>query len=319
MQNNLSEQLKADVAEYVKNLANSDGVEVNAVNKTAVAKKFGISPRSVGRIIERMQNLTVDTKPTEISTKSLETVAVVGNECSVINWTITQKSILLTLSDGNNASITSSNANYTAVVNKLLAGDFDVLELVNPEKSFSYKFGHIEIDDECIYFDGHAVDKNVGMFVIEAVRAGDISTVERLTKFLNNLLQNPSFRATQTLYAFIKHNDITITDDGMMLAWKRITGDYKDVYTKTIDNSVGTTVKIMRNNVEEDPNKTCAKGLHLCAKSYLSSYSGDRVVQCLLNPKDVVAVPIDYNGAKLRCSEYKVLADVTESFEAGKL
>jgi hypothetical protein len=300
------------------------GLTIDAINKTEIAKLYGISPRSVGRIIEKYNKPVVESTQSEdegniVLTAEKLQESTKSSDVEVINWTITQNSVLLTLSDGENASITKDNANYKKVCEMLMSGDLNVMELVNPAKGFEYKYGNIEVDEDGVLFEGRKVPKEIAFFVIDAVRAGNKADAERYAKFLNNLMDNPSYRAVNTLYPFLKHNDIQINDDGMILAWKRITADFKDVYTKTIDNSIGTVVKVRRNEVEEDPNKTCARGLHLCAKHYLSSYSGDVIVQCLLNPRDVCAVPLDYNGSKLRCNEYKVIREVTEDYNAGKL
>jgi hypothetical protein len=328
MSTKVDQALKQRIWEFMLSEAKRQNIDVLAVNKTKTANQFGVSPRTVGRVVDQFygkdnsdqeSTVTVEETPKAVTVEDVVKVSEKKSKVSVINWTITQNSVLLTLSDGNNASITKDNTNFGEVCKQLLAGNTDVMALVNPAKNFEYEYGNIKVVEDGVLFAGNKLPKEIAFFVIDAVRAGKQADVERFAKFLNNLLENPSYRAVQTLYPFLKHNDIQITDDGMILAWKRITGDFKDCYTKTIDNTIGTVVKVRRNEVEEDPTRTCAKGLHLCAKHYLSSYRGDVVVQCLLNPRDVVAVPHDYNGSKLRCSEYKVLKDVTVEWEAGKL
>lgn len=321
MSNTITKETKKTIWEFMVAQVKNEKLEsIKDLNKSKVAAKFGVSPRTIGRIIDAFSGSEV-TEPDEVevdknapvTAKTLEKLKESPN-VTVINWTITQNSVLLTLSDGNNASITKDNPNFKKVCDLLMGGNLSVLDLVNPAKNIKYKYGNLEVDEDGVLFEGKKLPKEIAFFVLDAVRAGNKNDVERFAKFLNNLLENPSYRAVQTLYPFIKHNDITITDDGMILAWKRITHDFKDVYTKTIDNSVGSIVKVRRNEVEEDSNKTCAKGLHLCAKHYLKSYSGEVVVQCLLHPRDVVAVPLDYNGSKLRCCEYKVIRDVTKEW-----
>lgn len=324
MSTKVDQSSKQKIWNWIVSTAKAQNIEVTAVNKTQAANKFGVSPRTVGRIVEQFNtqsdNVNDEVKVDEkITADVVVKVSAKVDAPKVVNWTITQNSVLLTLSDGNNASITKDNGNFKEVCRLLMDGNLDVLNLVNPAKGYEYEFGHIKVVEDGVLFDGKKLPKEIAFFVIDAVRAGNHKDAERFAKFLNNLLENPSYRAVQTLYPFIKHNDIQITEDGMILAWKRITADFKDVYTKTINNSVGEVVKVRRNEVEENPERTCAKGLHLCAKHYLSSYSGDVVVQCLLNPRDVVAVPMDYNGSKLRCCEYKVLRDVTKEWQAGKL
>jgi hypothetical protein len=105
-----------------------------------------------------------------------------------------------------------------------------------------------------------------------------------------------------------------ITDDGHILAYKKVSADYKDIYSGTFDNSVGQIVEMRRNLVNEDRTKTCSSGLHFCSMSYLSSYGtgpGSRVVIVKVNPRDVVSVPMDYNFAKARCCRYEVVDEYT--------
>lgn len=359
MKNTIANETKLKIINYVKAESTAKNVQASDLNKTAIASKFNVSARTVGRIIASLtstspvaaavksttpkkekqkasgtktQKVVADKKLDELAQLPIEknenteklSVDVVVNSASkkadvkVVSWTVTQNSVLLTLSDGNNASITKDNKNYATACKELLSGNTDIMSLVNQNKAFEYEYGNVKVSGDDIIFAGKTLPKDIGFFVIDAIRSGDQNQAIRLTKFLNNLLENPSYRAVNTLYRFVKHNDIVIDDDGMLLAWKRITANFKDVYTKTIDNSIGNVVEVRRNEVEEDPNKTCARGLHLCAKSYLSSYSGAVIVQCLLNPRDVVAVPTDYNGAKLRCCRYKVLKDVTKTFNISK-
>jgi hypothetical protein len=69
---------------------------------------------------------------------------------------------------------------------------------------------------------------------------------------------------------------------------------------------------MMRNQVEDDENVTCAKGLHVCSKEYLPHFGGQNIVACEVDPKDVVSVPLDYNNSKMRVCEYKVVGVITD-------
>ncbi len=65
-----------------------------------------------------------------------------------------------------------------------------------------------------------------------------------------------------------------------------------------------------RNEVDENSEVTCSQGLHVASYSYMDHYPGERIVICKVNPKDVVAVPADYNNAKMRVSGYEVVGEV---------
>lgn len=136
-----------------------------------------------------------------------------------------------------------------------------------------------------------------------------------LLQFLDNVAENPSNTAIQELYLFLEDNSLPITPDGYFLAFKRITGDYKDCRTKTFDNRVGAIVEMRRDEVDDDRNRTCSNGLHFCAKGYLPYYNGSRIVVVKINPADVVSIPADYNNMKGRCCKYMVVAEVVADAE----
>jgi hypothetical protein len=100
-----------------------------------------------------------------------------------------------------------------------------------------------------------------------------------------------------------------------LLTYKSIRKDFTDHYTGTYDNSVGKYVKMDRYKVDPNPNKTCSHGLHVGSLSYIdqiynnnNNNNNNIIVSCIVNPVNVVSIPTDYNGAKMRVCEYKVSA-----------
>lgn len=169
------------------------------------------------------------------------------------------------------------------------------------------------------YESGKVFYKNVELHFDTVVTAihryandGDEKNVAKLLNFLDKLILNPSVSAIKMLYTFISHNNIEISDDGDLIAFKAVNADFKDIHSRTIDNSVGRVVKMDRSTVVEDPSVTCASGLHACSWQYLTqsgfgSSNDNRYLKVKINPKDVVSVPNDYNGTKMRCCEYTVI------------
>lgn len=133
--------------------------------------------------------------------------------------------------------------------------------------------------------------------------------VDTLLKFWENLKQNPSFNSRKMLFKFLEHNGHPITTDGCFIAYRSVTSDFKDHHTKKMDNSVGRIVEVSRDEVDDNPNNTCSHGLHVATWSYASDFGSDRVmVEVKIRPQDVVAVPTDYNGTKMRVSRFEVLS-----------
>ncbi len=138
-----------------------------------------------------------------------------------------------------------------------------------------------------------------------------------LEKFIENLKRNPSKTSQKCLFDFIKACDLPITEDGRFLAYKAVSKNFKDLYTGTMDNTPGTFVWMKRTACTEDPQVSCASGLHVCSKAYLSdSYVGknSKIIIVEVHPKDVVSVPYDYDSAKMRVCKYKVLVEAPNDF-----
>jgi hypothetical protein len=134
--------------------------------------------------------------------------------------------------------------------------------------------------------------------------------VKPLLNFISNLMKNPSKRAVDETFGFVDACKLPITEDGCILAYKRIRSDYKDCHSGTIDNSVGQVVAMDRNMVDEDKDRTCSYGLHFCSYEYLKHFYGERIVVLKINPADIVAIPSDYNNSKGRCAKYEVVDEI---------
>lgn len=187
------------------------------------------------------------------------------------------------------------------------------IELISIKRSIEkYTNGNIEIIGNILNYKGIRLDTNMTRRVIELRNEG--KPFEHLVEFLKNLVLNPRREAVYELFDFLKHNDIEITKDGYFLAYKKVRDTYLDIRSSTFDNSPGMSPEMEPFEVDDDRMKECSSGLHVCAKSYLPHYGsahGNRVVLVKVNPAHVVAIPLGYDHAKLRCWKYDVLKDVT--------
>jgi len=170
----------------------------------------------------------------------------------------------------------------------------------------------VEVKDGILYYKGYPTKNLISERIIKFMAGG--LPFAPIVKFLENMMENPSKRAVDELYGFLEKGEMPITEDGCFLAYKNITSDFKDIHTRSIDNSLGAVVTMPRNQVCDDKQKTCSEGLHFCSISYLPSYSdsqGGKTVIVKINPKDVVSIPSDYDHAKGRCCAYQVVAEYT--------
>lgn len=135
-----------------------------------------------------------------------------------------------------------------------------------------------------------------------------------LLKFWDKLQKNPNQESIKMLYRFLEHNGHPIMADGNFIAYKAVTMDCKDHHTKTNEHKVGKIIRMAREKVDSNPNETCSSGLHVCSFKYTEDFYKDcsRYFEVLVDPKDVVCVPNDYNGTKMRVAAYKVYREIKE-------
>lgn len=210
--------------------------------------------------------------------------------------------------------VDESNAIYPAVLKACQSGDVTALKQALDIKStiVAKAKGRLTIQDGAIYVNLStgliAVHNALTDRILEMVKRG--LNVDPMLRFLDNLLDNPSKRAVDELWGFMEACDLPVTDDGHFLAYKRVRDNYRDVHSGTMDNSVGKVLEMPRNMVDEDKNRTCSAGLHFCSYDYLKHFSGERIVVLKINPRDVVAIPADYNNSKGRTCRYEVVDEL---------
>jgi hypothetical protein len=156
---------------------------------------------------------------------------------------------------------------------------------------------------------------------IRALAANNLP-FDNLLKFLENLYQNPSYSSIKQLYGFLEAHDMPIAEDGTFVAYKVINSNFTDCHTGKISNAVGSRVSMPRHTVEDNPERTCSSGLHVCANEYARGFfwgSNRILVAVRVNPRDVVSVPTDYNNAKMRVCEYVVDRVLEEGPEKDEL
>jgi hypothetical protein len=148
---------------------------------------------------------------------------------------------------------------------------------------------------------------------------------EPMLNFLDNLSQNPSDHAVIELFDFMENKNMPITGDGCFLAYKAVREDYKDIYSGTFNNSVGSVCEVVRSKVDSNRDNGCGAGLHVGAIDYAKSYGGidfdndndggNRLMICKVNPRDVVSVPSDHKFQKLRTCRYEVVSEFNTIFD----
>jgi len=179
----------------------------------------------------------------------------------------------------------------------------DIPAIAEVERSFENT--GLELKDGLLYVGEEPIPSELNTRILAYKEQG--IPYDSLLKFWENLKQNPSYNARQMLFAFLTHNGHPLTDDGHFIAYRGVTEDFKDKHTGKFDNSVGAICEMDRNSVDDNPNHTCSRGLHVACYDYAKDF-GPKLVEVKVNPRDVVAVPTDYNGTKMRTCRFEVVA-----------
>ncbi len=146
-----------------------------------------------------------------------------------------------------------------------------------------------------------------------------------LGAFLKRLERNPSPASRSQLFGWLKAGGFTITREGLIVGYKSVRNDglsahagnepvtvvHQDGTAETVTGHVpypvGATVWMPRHLVDDDRNSACSVGLHVGTYSYAQNFSQQMLV-VLVDPADVVSVPVDHSAQKMRVCRLRVAA-----------
>jgi hypothetical protein len=238
----------------------------------------------------------------------------------MISYIISGSGKISAMVDNKNYVINQDHVSYKELKKAVLEQDIDTfLELVEVRSAFNtITQGAVTIDAEGnISFKGKPIHNALTVRMAELLEDGVSETgLQPWINFLNNLMLNPSKRATEELYTFLEHRDLPLTPDGHFLAYKRIhplkveNGKqiYVDCFSHSIKQSVGDIVEVPRNSVDDNFGVECSQGLHVGSMAYVADFhSEDQVVIVKINPKDVVSVPVNEDARKCRVCKYEIV------------
>ncbi len=234
-------------------------------------------------------------------------------------FTASEESVSIFL-NGRMHNLASSLKGFAELVEHLKGSDHDAEFIENiidrPSMVARLTAGAVTVVGTTVFHNGVPAHSTLTVKLIEMLDAG--FDAGPWINFFVKVMQNPSERSRQCLYDFLEKWKAPLTPCGDFIAFKYVSDDYMDQRTGTFDNHPGKAPSMPRADVDPDPDKTCSKGLHVCASVYLSEYNfGARIVAVQVNPANVVAVPRDYNHAKMRVCDYLVLSDVENPHGGG--
>jgi hypothetical protein len=224
-----------------------------------------------------------------------------------MNYIILPQSLILN-HEGNTVTINKADGRYEKIVDKIREGKLDeIIPLLSIADGLKEK--GFEIVHGVVHVDGEALPNSLSQRVLDFYNNN--LPFQPLLKFWAKLKLNPSFNSRQMLFKFLEHNGHPITTEGNFIAYRAVRGDFLDKHSGKMDNSVGNVVEVPRSQVDDNPNNVCSFGLHVATLEYAKGFgsNGDRLLDVEVDPADVVAVPTDYNGTKMRVCKFKVVAE----------
>lgn len=231
-----------------------------------------------------------------------------------LSYIFTPKSVQVVLEG--KPYIVREGAHYNAVLKGIKEKNIDLIrDAVFAAFSISKyleQFGPVRIERGSVFFHDSAINGELAERILAA--RGNNELMTPLCAYMANVQQNPDPRARTDLFGFLCEARFPITQDGCIIGLKIVDRNFKDIYTRTMDNRPGSVIQMPREQCDSDPSNVCSRGIHFCTPEYLNHYgkeSGARVVVYKIHPKDIVAFPRDYNWAKVRCCEALVLEEVS--------
>lgn len=236
----------------------------------------------------------------------------------------------------------NTHPNWDAIVDAARNGQ-DPLDLINGEVGIRLAFekvtDRVALRDGVFYFDGDPVHSALAETVVRFWQDGDANYLP-LVLFFEKVMTNPDEHTRENLFRWLQNQSFHINEDGNIVGYKGVNLargydlDDKEAVQKSfvsvssgpaiidgrehlsgpVPNTPGSVIEMARSNVEHNPSVACSTGLHVGTWSYAANF-GSVVLAVEVNPRDVVSVPTDCNGQKLRTCRYTVIGEVTREHD----
>lgn len=229
--------------------------------------------------------------------------------------------------DGLPETINKDHSNFERVQQAIRDEAWGMLvPLMNiPKGLIQFSQGNVQIIDDEFFFRGIQVTDYLVERIVEMFH--DQMPIGPMVAYFENLMQNPNPQARKDQFKWLEKGNMPITDDGYIIAYKYVDSNYRSCYAGVweqigdewhhnnkakYDHTIGNIVEMPRDKCDDNPDQTCSTGLHFCSFSYLSVgyVKSNRIVMVKVNPRDITAIPSDYDHAKARCCRYEVIGEI---------
>lgn len=227
----------------------------------------------------------------------------------------------------------STHPNFEAIREAAVNGDdvdfealFDVGVAI--AKRFEPLTTRIALGNGVITLDGDPVHNALTQAILRFMDEG--ADFGPLVRFMDKVVNNPCEHSREQLYSWLENREgITISPIGNVVGYKGVRKQADgsmvskfsgraivdgEVVEGHIPNRVGSTIEMPRSEVAHDPSSACSTGLHVGTWSYASQYAVGAMLECHVDPRDVVSVPTDAAGEKVRVCRYIIAGTIDQPY-----
>ncbi len=228
------------------------------------------------------------------------------------SFVLNQEGFTCYMEDGSSLTIPLNKAPSTESMIKMMNNirDHGFTEMINLDNDVIADIAralNLPIDGTKITVEDTVIDvEPIKDLLVHAV---DTDSIDPIGALLKRIAKNNRKHSQEDLIDFINHSKFPITANGLILAFKAVNNknnNLYDVYTGTVLNNVGYRVTIPEEDVDLNRDISCSQGLHICSRSYLSSFNSSALVLVVVDPVDIMTVP-HKEFSKVRCKSYDVV------------
>lgn len=172
----------------------------------------------------------------------------------------------------------------------------------------------LSLKGDCIYWESVSklsLPQSLAERILKAEKEDNKELLQTYKNFWILMSLNPDPLCRKNLFKFLEKWGMVITKSGFFIGYRNVDrtsedGVFTDHHSGKFKIKLKEMVHMKRELCDNDSNISCSRGLHIGGTSWLSQYYfGDVGIVCLVNPADVVAVPMDDEEyGKLRCCAY---------------
>lgn len=166
-----------------------------------------------------------------------------------------------------------------------------------------------------VFFDGDEVHDTLTAEILRFHSAG-LDNFKPLVLFMEKIATNPLQHSREHLFNWLEGHKYALAPDGDFYAYKGLDGQGFSTHSGMaivngerhngrIPNPDGAIVEMPRSKVQHNSSVACSTGLHVANFAFARGFGSVKLIK--VNPRDVVSVPTDAGGDKMRVCRYYVV------------